>query len=80
MKTSGLRVEEKKRNSREIGFCKRLKERGVDGVLLSQGIKQRDGEIAKEVAGALIFAVDFVFCGVTKSYFIIKKNKKNIEN
>ena len=42
------------RDSGEIGFCKRLKERGVDGVLLSQGIKQRDGEIAKEVAGTLI--------------------------
>ena len=64
------------RDSGEIGFCKRLKERGVDGVLLSQGIKQRDGEIAKEVAGALIFVVDFVFCGVTKSYFYNQKKQE----
>ena len=44
--------------------------------MLLQGIKLRDGEIAKEVAGVTIFVVDFVFCGVTKSYFIIKKYRK----
>lgn len=42
------------RNSKEICFCIRLKYKGIDGVLLLQGIKLRDGEIAKEVAGALI--------------------------
>ena len=47
----------RKRDSGEIGFCKRLKNKGIDGVLLLQGIKQRDGEIAKEVAGLLIFVV-----------------------
>ena len=45
------------RDSREIGFCKRLKYKGIDGVLLLHGSKQRDGEIAKEVAGVLIFVV-----------------------
>jgi hypothetical protein len=64
------------RDSGEIGFCKRLKERGVDGVLLLQGIKLRDGEIAKEVAGGTIFVVDFVFCGVTKSYFYNQKKQE----
>ena len=54
-----------KGDSAEIGFCKALKYKGIDGALLLQGIKQRDGEIAKEVAGVLIFAVDFVFCGMT---------------
>lgn len=57
-----------------------MKYKWIDGVLLLHGIKLRDGEIAKEVAGALIFVVDFVFCGVTKSYFYNQKNKKNIEN
>lgn len=68
------------RDSGEIGFYKRLKYKWIDGVLLLQGTKLRDGEIAKEVAGALIFVVDFVFCGMTKSYFYNQKNKKNIEN
>lgn len=34
-----------------------LKYKGIDGVLLLQGSKLRDVEIAKEVAGALIFVV-----------------------
>jgi len=47
----------RKRDSGEIGFCKRLKYKGIDSVLLLQWAKQRDGEIAKEVAGLLIFVV-----------------------
>ena len=53
-----------------------MKYKWIDGVLLLHGIKLRDGEIAKEVAGALIFVVDFVFCGVTKSYFYNQKKQE----
>jgi hypothetical protein len=66
----------RKRDSGEIGFCKRLKYNEIDRVLLLQWLKQRDGEIAKEVAGLLIFVVDFVFCGVTKSYFYNQKKQE----
>ena len=64
-------------NSPEIGFCKALIICDLDGRLLLQGMEYREGEIAKEVAMALIFVADFVFCGVTKSYFYNQKNKKN---
>jgi hypothetical protein len=53
-----------------------MKYKEIDGVLLLHVIKQRDGEIAKEVAGLLIFVVDFVFCGVTKSYFYNQKKQE----
>ena len=52
-------ADEKKGDSAEIGFCKRLIIKGIDGALLLQGLKQRDGEIAKEVAQPLIFVVNF---------------------
>jgi len=55
--TQTFEICKKKRDSGEIGFCKRLKYNGIDGALLLHGIKQRDGEIAKEVAGLVIFVV-----------------------
>ena len=46
-------------DSTERAFCKRLKIKRMERVLLLQGMEYREGEIAKEVARALIFAVDF---------------------
>ena len=63
-------------NSPEIGFCKALIICDLDGRLLLQGMEYREGEIAKEVARALIFVADFVFCGVTKSYFYNQKKQE----
>ena len=52
---NGISYISKKGDSAEIGFCKALKYKGIDGALLLQGGgKQRDGEIAKEVAQPLI--------------------------
>ena len=45
----------------EKAFFKRLKDRGVDGVLLLQGSQMEPRDIRKEVARALIFVADFVF-------------------
>jgi len=49
----------------EIAFLKRLKDRGVDGVLLLQGSRMEKRDIRKEVARVLIFVADFVFFEIT---------------
>ena len=48
-------------DSREIAFCKRLKMRRVDGVLLLQGSKMKEGEVGKEVGEGYIFVVGIGF-------------------
>lgn len=45
----------------ERAFCKMLKIKRMERVLLLQGMEYREEEIAREVARALIFVADFVF-------------------
>lgn len=41
------------------------------------GKEETSRDVRKDVAQPLIFVENFVFCGVTKSYFYNQKNKKN---
>ena len=59
-------------DNREIAFCKKLKMRRVDGVLLLQGSKMKEGEVGKEVGEGYIFVV-----GIGFSKILLKEKNKD---